>query len=145
MSKYYELIIYTASLSKYADPLMDLLDPHRFCSQRLFREHCTSVNGTYVKDMSKIGRNIKDAILLDNSPNSYAFQPENAVPILSWYDDFSDVELVDIIPFFKKLSTIDDVRPILRRATMNNQIDYDYAISLIEHHKQYLRDKSVPV
>jgi RNA polymerase II subunit A small phosphatase-like protein len=26
MEKYFELIIYTASLSKYADPLMDILD-----------------------------------------------------------------------------------------------------------------------
>ena len=26
MSKYYEIIIYTASLSKYADPLLDVLD-----------------------------------------------------------------------------------------------------------------------
>ena len=26
MQKYYEVIIYTASLSKYADPLMDILD-----------------------------------------------------------------------------------------------------------------------
>jgi RNA polymerase II subunit A small phosphatase-like protein len=41
MQKYYELIIYTASLSKYADPLMDILDEQRCCSGRLFREHCT--------------------------------------------------------------------------------------------------------
>lgn len=26
MAKYFELVIYTASLSKYADPLMDILD-----------------------------------------------------------------------------------------------------------------------
>ena len=28
MAKYYELVIFTASLSKYADPLMDILDPN---------------------------------------------------------------------------------------------------------------------
>ena len=27
MAKYYELVIFTASLSKYANPLMDILDP----------------------------------------------------------------------------------------------------------------------
>jgi RNA polymerase II subunit A small phosphatase-like protein len=26
MSKYYEIVIFTASLSKYADPLMDIID-----------------------------------------------------------------------------------------------------------------------
>jgi RNA polymerase II subunit A small phosphatase-like protein len=41
MQKYYEVIIYTASLSKYADPLMDILDDKEACSARLFREHCT--------------------------------------------------------------------------------------------------------
>ena len=41
MSKFYELVIYTASLSKYADPLMNILDPEKLCTDRLFREHCT--------------------------------------------------------------------------------------------------------
>ena len=41
MAKHYEVIILTASLSKYADPLMNILDPNNFCTTRLFREHCT--------------------------------------------------------------------------------------------------------
>jgi RNA polymerase II subunit A small phosphatase-like protein len=41
MQQYYEVVIYTASLSKYADPLMDILDDKQSCSSRLFREHCT--------------------------------------------------------------------------------------------------------
>jgi len=41
MAKYYEIVIFTASLSKYADPLMDIIDTHDVAPQRLFREHCT--------------------------------------------------------------------------------------------------------
>ena len=41
MAKYYEVVIFTASLSKYADPLMDILDKEGVAPQRLFREHCT--------------------------------------------------------------------------------------------------------
>lgn len=52
MSKCYELIIYTASLSKYADPVLDFLDKEKFCAYRLFREHCTFFNGIFVKDLS---------------------------------------------------------------------------------------------
>ena len=90
MSQYFELVIFTASLSKYADPLMNLMDPNGYCTMRLFREHCTYINGVFTKDMSKIGRDMKDAIILDNSPSAYMLQPECAMPIISWYDDPKD-------------------------------------------------------
>jgi len=48
MSEIYEIVIYTASLSKYADPLLDWLDPKRLCQHRLFWEHCTFFNGIFV-------------------------------------------------------------------------------------------------
>jgi RNA polymerase II subunit A small phosphatase-like protein len=90
MAQFYELVIFTASLSKYADPLMDQMDTNRFCTMRLYREHCTYINGVFTKDMSKIGRSMKDAIILDNSPSAYMLQPEQAVPIISWYEDQKD-------------------------------------------------------
>ena len=95
MAKYYELVIYTASLSKYADPLMDILDKDRVVSHRLFREHCTFYQGIYVKDMSEVGRKIEDVFIIDNSPTAYLFQPENALAISSWYEDKEDRCLLD--------------------------------------------------
>jgi len=67
----------------------------------------------YVKDLSELGRNLKDTLIIDNSPTAYYFQPENALPIVSWYDDKEDRCLYDYIPFLKALSRVDDVRPIL--------------------------------
>lgn len=100
MAQYFELVIFTASLSKYADPLMNQMDTNGFCTMRLFREHCTYINGVFTKDMSKIGRSAKDAIILDNSPSAYMLQPEQAMPIISWYDDPKDRQLTDLIPLF---------------------------------------------
>ena len=100
MAQYYEVVIFTASLSKYADPLMDLMDVNRYCTMRLFREHCTYMNGVFTKDMSKIGRSAKDAMILDNSPAAYMLMPEQAIPIVSWYDDPRDTQLRDLIPLF---------------------------------------------
>jgi TFIIF-interacting CTD phosphatase-like protein len=65
MAKFYEIIIFTASLSKYADPLIDILDKDKVCSFRLFRESCTMINGFYVKELKRINRNLKNIILLD--------------------------------------------------------------------------------
>lgn len=73
MSLFFELVIFTASLSKYAIPLMKKLDPNQYCSTYLFWEHCTFYNGVFVKDMSWLGRDLKDVIILDNSPISYLF------------------------------------------------------------------------
>eukprot|EP00349_Pseudokeronopsis_sp_Brazil_P010603 CAMPEP_0202977556 /NCGR_PEP_ID=MMETSP1396-20130829/84313_1 /ASSEMBLY_ACC=CAM_ASM_000872 /TAXON_ID= /ORGANISM="Pseudokeronopsis sp., Strain Brazil" /LENGTH=68 /DNA_ID=CAMNT_0049716313 /DNA_START=614 /DNA_END=820 /DNA_ORIENTATION=+ len=68
MAKHFEVVIYTASLSKYADPLMDILDKDKVALQRLFREHCTFYNGLFIKDVSRLGRKLSDTIIIDNSP-----------------------------------------------------------------------------
>ena len=104
VSKYYEVVIFTASLSKYAIPLMNILDDDRVAPQRLFREHCTFFNGQFVKDMQRVGRKMEDVIIIDNSPNSYQFQPENGIPILSWYEDPNDLELMRFIPALRLLA-----------------------------------------
>eukprot|EP00053_Salpingoeca_punica_P012486 m.111760 g.111760 ORF g.111760 m.111760 type:complete len:265 (-) comp15959_c0_seq2:982-1776(-) len=114
MGQLYEIVLFTASLSKYADPVSDLLDIHKTFRHRLFREHCVYHQGTYVKDLSRLGRDIKEVIIVDNSPASYAFQPQNAVPVESWFDDKTDTELLDLIPFFEEISKATDVCAALR-------------------------------
>ena len=112
----FEVVIFTASLSKYADPVIDLLDKHRVCKHRLFREHCTSHKGNYVKDLLRIGRPIQDIIIIDNSPASYAFQPENAVPIESWFDDPQDLQLMELMGLLNELAKVDNVVELLEKA-----------------------------
>ena len=123
MHKIYELVIFTASLSKYAEPLMSHLDPQKMCSYLLFREHCTFFNNAYVKDLTRLGRPMKDVIIVDNSPVAYLFQPENAIPAVSWYDDTTDTELQRICALCERLNQEDDVRKIIRMVIQNNKID----------------------
>jgi hypothetical protein len=40
-------------------------------------------------------------------------QPENAVPIKSWFDDQSDTELYGLCEFLKNLNNFSDVRTVL--------------------------------
>lgn len=72
MSKIYEIVIYTASLAKYADPLLDKIDCHHYASHRRFREHCVNYNNAYVKDLTNLGRELKNVIIVDNSPHAYS-------------------------------------------------------------------------
>jgi len=105
----YEIVVFTASLSKYADPVLDLLDTTRVVHHRLFREACTNYKGNFVKDMSRLGRDIKKVLIIDNSPSSYMFHPENAIPCESWYDDELDSELLDLLPLLEALTKVDNV------------------------------------
>lgn len=66
-------------VSQYADPVADLLDQWGVFRARLFRESCVFHRGNYVKDLSRLGRELNKVIIVDNSPASYIFHPENAV------------------------------------------------------------------
>jgi len=114
VAKHYEVVIFTASLGKYANPLLDMLDVGKIISHRLFRESCVYHKSSYVKDLSKLGRRMEDIIFIDNSYLSYAFQPYNAIPITSWFSDRSDLELKEILPVLATtLKEIEDVRALL--------------------------------
>ncbi|KAG5842029.1 hypothetical protein ANANG_G00173330 [Anguilla anguilla] len=114
MGELFECVLFTASLAKYADPVADLLDQWGVFRARLFRESCVFHRGNYVKDLSRLGRELSNVIIVDNSPASYIFHPENAVPVQSWFDDMTDTELLDLLPFFEGLSREEDVYSVLQ-------------------------------
>ncbi|XP_067383015.1 carboxy-terminal domain RNA polymerase II polypeptide A small phosphatase 2 isoform X4 [Channa argus] len=94
---------------QYADPVTDLLDQCGVFRARLFRESCVFHQGFYVKDLSRLGRDLHKTLILDNSPASYIFHPNNAVPVVSWFDDTEDAELLNLLPVFEELSQADNV------------------------------------
>ncbi|KAG2447821.1 hypothetical protein HYH02_007277 [Chlamydomonas schloesseri] len=109
----FEVVVFTASLAKYADPLLDLLDKQQLVRWRLFRESCFPYEGNYVKDLSCLGRDLSQTIIVDNSPHSYVFQPANAVPISTFIDNMDDQELLELLPVLNELEHAPDVRTVL--------------------------------
>jgi len=120
----FEVVVFTASLSLYADPVLDLLDIHKVVDYRLFRESCTPYSGTYVKDLYRMGRPLDNLIIIDNSPHSYLFNPQNALPCVSWFDDRSDTELLDLVEILNRLANplVDNVMKELREI-MTSPVD----------------------
>jgi len=55
--------------------------------------HPTRAQGNYVKNLNLLGRDLRTCIIVDNSPLSYLFHPENAVGCISWIDQQDDEEL----------------------------------------------------
>jgi hypothetical protein len=66
-------------------------------------------NGSYVKDLRRMGRDLKSTIIVDNSPVSFCLQPENSILIKSWFDDPSDTDLIGLERVLDDLLVIDNV------------------------------------
>lgn len=112
ISKYYEVVVFTASMSNYANPLLNILDKNKFIDQRLYRDHCKQSNNVFVKDLDQLGRNLKDVIIVDNCAASFKNQPENAIHIKSFFFEENDKELLRLLPFLIFMSSVYDVRQI---------------------------------
>ncbi|KAI5250421.1 hypothetical protein E4T43_00190 [Aureobasidium subglaciale] len=112
--KWYNLIIFTASVQEYADPVIDWLERERkYFSGRYYRQHCTFRNGAYIKDLTQVEPDLSKVMILDNSPLSYIFHEDNAIPIEGWISDPTDNDLLHLVPLLEGLQYVTDVRALL--------------------------------
>ena len=87
--------------------------------------------------MGQIGRNMKDAMIIDNSPTSYMLQPECGLPIVSWYDDPNDKALYEYIPMLIELSKVNDVRECITNFVHNNTINMAVAMNVCKQVREH--------
>lgn len=115
LSKHFEIVVFTASHSCYANVVLDHLDPqNKYIQHRLFRENCvTTEEGLYIKDLRIFAnRNLKDLVIVDNAMYSFGYQMENGIPIIPFYYHKSDTELKTLVPYLKSLYHVRDVRDV---------------------------------
>lgn len=99
LSKFFEIVIFTASHSCYANSILNLLDPnHEYITFRLFRESCIEIeDGIFVKDLRIFGnRNLDELLIVDNACYSYAFQLTNGIPIVPYFFGKNDTQLIEL-------------------------------------------------
>lgn len=116
VSQWFEVVVFTASQQVYADRLLDILDPdRRLIQHRVFRDSCVCYEGNYLKDLHILGRELHRVAIVDNSVQAFGYQVDNGIPIESWYDDFDDEELLNLLPLLEELKDEVDTRPLIRR------------------------------
>ena len=119
-SKYFQIGIFTASKKEYADSILDKIDPMKELIQfRLYVNNCYvwPKNWMIIKDLRIIqNAELQDIVIIDNSVQSFGFQLDNGIPILSYYSNPNDEEFHHLIPYLKQLAEAEDVRPLIRKA-----------------------------
>jgi len=67
----------------------------------LYRDNCIETEeGVYIKDLRVIAnRDLKDILLVDNAAYSFGYQVDNGVPIIPFYEDKNDKELMHLIVY----------------------------------------------
>ena len=126
LSDFCEIVIFTASTQYYANIVIDGLDCKDKIDYKLYRQHTDLIDGTNVKDLSKLGRNLSKVIIVDNIEENYKLQPNNGLNISDFEGDENDNELIllmqDLLNIVKKQNL--DVRNELEAVRINMQKRY---------------------
>jgi CTD small phosphatase-like protein 2 len=130
----FEVIVFTASHRCYADQVLNYLDPTgTLIHHRLYRESCVVTDSFYIKDLRVLGnRRLEDVVIVDNAVYSFAYQLENGVPIVSWYDDPNDQELVILADYLRTLAAAHDIRAVNRGTFSLHTFCEDYSRRMIK-------------
>ena len=124
MSDLYELVLFTASAEKYANTVLSHLTS--LFVYKFYREHCTiNEKGQKFKNLLNMGRSLKDIIIVDNFPLCYKLTPNNGIPIISFFGDPKDKELLKFAQILEFLSNVNDVRDYIPLFVSNNKIDFN--------------------
>ena len=127
----YELISFTNESKEYSDQLLAEIESSRkYFDYNLYREHNILVNNNLVKDISKIGRDMKKIIIVDKLSDNIKSTPQNGILIKPYYGESNKndtvlFELKKLLVLFDKMGYED-----LRIALKNYANDIKYKITL---------------
>jgi len=113
-SSLFEVVVFTASPTVYANRVLDRLDPHHeLIDHRMFRHHCHHHHhhkAHYIKDLCALGRDLSKVVIIDNSVEAFAFQLDNGVLIEDFLGSPEDTALLRMEDFLVKLAQAKDAR-----------------------------------
>ena len=114
---YYEIIPFTSASRDYADIALDLIEKKekKYFEFRLYREHTTQFGTKYIKDLTKLGRDLSKVIIVDNLSQCFKLNKENGILISSFFgEDENDKALIELQKILIKIYyDNDDVRKSL--------------------------------
>ncbi|GJD08308.1 Mitochondrial import inner membrane translocase subunit TIM50 [Galdieria sulphuraria] len=99
MSHLYEIVLFTSSLPEHVDPIVRQIDSGG------------------IKDLSRLNRDLKRTIIVDNEPQCFKYQPLNGIAVPSWKgneDDRCLFELTSLLEYIVR-QDVPDVRDVIEK------------------------------
>ena len=127
----YELISFTNESKEYSEQLLKEIESSRkYFDYNFCIEHNVVNDNNFIKDISKIGRNMNKIIIIDKDYENIKSTPQNGILIKPYYGESSKndtvlFELKKLLVLFHKMGYED-----LRVAIKNSQSDIKYKITL---------------
>jgi len=91
LKSFYEIISFTSASREYADVIINEIEKSRpFFDHKFYREHTVIYKDTFVKDISRIGRDMRKIIIIDNNEGNFILNKENGIKIAPFYGDEED-------------------------------------------------------
>ena len=117
---YYELISFTNESKYSSDSIIKQIETrNKYFDYNLYREHLAFNGREFIKDITKIGRDIKKIIIVDNIANNFKLNPENGIQISPFFGEYSEKdtvlsELKKLLILFYK-SGYEDLREAIKK------------------------------
>ena len=94
---FYELITFTSASKEYAQPIINEIElKNKYFDYNFFREHSVISGNDFVKDISRIGRDMKKIIIVDNMEQNFRLNKQNGIKIKPFYGDKNDKILYEL-------------------------------------------------
>lgn len=143
LSQFWEIVIYTSQPFYAVGPIIEKLDPdRRWIAYTLFRESCrTMPDGSIVKDLSRLNRDLSKVLVLDTNSASFSQHPDNGIVVNKWNGRRDDRELPELLPFLEAIGIygIGDVRSTVK-AYQGVHVATEYNRRQLEIKEQQLAD-----
>ena len=127
LSQHFELVLFTAAEEDYTGIVLNELNKNKYITHILCRKYTEFKNGCYIKDLSKLGRDLNKVCIVDNNSDNFSLQPENGLHISSYYGEQNDNELNilcrELLLIIEKQP--EDIRTVIKQIDASMQKRYN--------------------
>merc|ERR1712048_1084380 len=121
----FEVVIWTVENGMTFFNIINGMDPNgQFIMYRLFRDATRFKNGTHIKELNCLNRDLKKVIVVDWNKNATQDNPENALILPKWNGDMNVDDVRDVLQYYRQFDDpIEAFRENQRKLEENMKID----------------------